>query len=83
MGKVSREVYTYTTPSSSLDNKIPLAASSTNVGTTLTNTAEIRNKVGTLNDKKGNIVGKIILNKNLNYFGNNDEGYVGNSVLCI
>jgi hypothetical protein len=71
-----REVYTYTV--TSVYTSIPLAASSTSIGTTLTNTAEIQNTVYTLYDTKKNIVGKDIINKNINSFDKNN-GYVSNS----
>ena len=75
-----REVYKYNHVSGVLDNKIPLAAPSSSIGTTLTNTAEIRNVVYTLYDTKKNAVGKGIFNKNNNTFENNTGGFVSNSV---
>jgi hypothetical protein len=84
MGKIVREVYTYTSSGGKLDNKIPLAAPSSSIGTTLTNTAEIVNNGGTpLYDKKGNIVGKVISNRNVNVFENNTGGYVSNIVFLF
>ena len=76
-----REVYNYVITSGIYDNVIPLAAPSTSIGTTLTNTSEIRNKPPvTFYDNKKNPVGKMILNKTMNYFENKEEGYVGNTV---
>lgn len=81
MSKV-REVYTYTNVGGSIfENKIPLAAPSASIGTTLTNTCEIRNKASTiLYDNKKNPVGKIIINKTLNFFENNMTGEISNAV---
>jgi hypothetical protein len=77
MGKV-REVYTYTITGRL--NRIPLAAPSSSIGTTLTNTAEIVNNGGTpLYDKKGSIFGKVVLNTCRNIFENNTGGYVSNA----
>ena len=79
-----REVYNYVITSSTTsiyDNTIPLAAPSSSIGTTLTNTAEIRNNsLLALYDTKKNTVGKLIINKNKNIFENNNEGYVSNNV---
>ena len=76
-----REVYTYnTTIGGILENKIPLAAPSSSIGTTLTNTASTTNALQTLYDNKKNAVGKAIFNKNNNTFENNIGGYVSNVV---
>ena len=76
-----REVYYYEPLSGNFDSTIPLAAPSSSIGTTLTNTSEIRNKgITPLYDNKKNSVGKLILNKNVNYFENKEEGYVSNAV---
>ena len=53
-----RDVYTYTSDSAPFDSKILLAPVTANIGTTLTNIAEIENRVLTLYDKKGKAVGK-------------------------
>jgi len=75
-----REVYTYDRISAS-DNTILLAAPSSSIGTTLTNTAEIKNNgTTTLYDTKKNTVGKLILTKNVNNFENANVGYVSNTV---
>jgi hypothetical protein len=76
-----REVYTYT--ATSVYTGIPLAAPSSSIGTTLTNTAEVQNKVYPLYDTKAKSVGKYILNKDINYFENNDQGFVGNLVFLF
>ena len=77
-----REVYIVLT--TSIYTNIPCASPSSSIGTTLTNTAEIQNKVNPLYDKKGTtIVGKNIVNKNLNYFGNNNGGFVNNGVFLF
>jgi len=76
-----REVYTYT--ATSVYTSIPLAAPSSSIGTTLTNTSEVQNKVYTLYNTKAKSVGKYILNKNINYFENNDQGFVGNLVFLF
>ena len=78
-----RDVYTYTSDSAPFDSKILLAPVTANIGTTLTNIAEIENRVLTLYDKKGKAVGKKILNKAQNYFGDNTEGGLGSSVYLI
>ena len=75
-----REVYNYTSAGGILNNKIPLAAPSSSIGTTLTNTAEVSNAVLPLYDNKKNPVGKFIINKTVNYFENKEEGYLSNSV---
>jgi hypothetical protein len=75
-----REVYNYTSTGGISDNKIPLAAPSSSIGTTLTNTAEILNKVYPLYDTKKNAVGKFIVNENNSIFENNTAGYVSNAV---
>jgi hypothetical protein len=83
MGKI-REVYTYTSGAGSRGSVIPLAPPSSSIGTTLTNTAEIRNNGGTpLYDKRENIVGKYINNRNINYFENNDVGFLANNVFLL
>jgi hypothetical protein len=82
MGKVSREVFTYTTTGTF--NKIPLAAPSSSIGTTLTNTAEIKNSGSyPLYDKKGDIVGKAVFNHCGNVFENNNGGFVSNAVYFL
>ena len=63
-----REVYNYTSSGGIFDNKIPLAASSASIGTTLTNTAEIRNHTLALYDSKKTAVGKGIFNISNNIF---------------
>jgi hypothetical protein len=80
MGKI-REVYTYT--ATTFSTSIPLAAPSSSIGTILTNTSEIQNKVYPLYNTKAKSVGKFIVNRNFNYFENNDEGYVGNFVFLF
>jgi len=74
-----REVYTYTNPVDG-NATIPLAAPSSSIGTTLSNTAEIRNEIILLYDTKKNSVGKAIINKNSNIFETNNTGYVSNAV---
>lgn len=75
-----REVYTYTSGTGQGSSVIPLAPSSSSIGTTLTNTAEIRNSGNILlYDKRGNNVGKLISNRNVNFYENNNLGYVSNS----
>jgi len=76
-----REVYTYT--AKTFSTSIPLATSSSSIGTTLTNTSEIQNKVYPLYNTKAKSVGKFIVNKIFNFFENNDEGYVGNYVFLF
>jgi hypothetical protein len=80
MGKV-REVYKYT--GTSVYPSIPLASQSSSIGTTLTNTSIVANKVVPLNDTKGNIVGKVIVNENVNNFENNNQGFLSNVVYLL
>jgi hypothetical protein len=81
MGKV-REVYTYTNAVGG-SATIPLAAPSSSIGTTLTNTAVIENEVIPLYDNKKTLVGKIIYNRNKNDFENSINGKVLNQVFLF
>ena len=74
-----REVYNYTNPVGGYAN-IPLAAPSSSIGTTLTNTARIENEVLSLYDTKKKLVGKKINNRNRSNFENNTNGCVSNEV---
>ena len=76
-----REVFNYT--ATTFNTSIPLAAPSSSIGTTLTNTSETQNKVYPLYNTKAKSVGKYIVNKNFNYFENNDQGFVGNLVFLF
>jgi hypothetical protein len=76
-----REVYSYI--NTGISSTISLAPSSNNIGAILTNTVELQNNVFTLNDKKGNSVGKKIGNNNRSLFENNTGGFVSNTVFLF
>jgi hypothetical protein len=77
-----REVYNYTNPIGD-SARISLAPPSSNIGTTLTNTAEIQNNVNSLYDNKKNLVGKYIANRVVNTFEDKTTGYVNNRVYAF